>query len=59
MSLPENQSSYAEVRIPRLLRYPVKAQRLQLTVSEYVEKSTGRVKLLRFEGLKSVEGRPA
>ncbi len=59
MGLPENQNSYAEVRVSRLLRYPMTAQRLQLMVREYVEKSTGRVKLLRFEGLKPVEGRRA
>ncbi len=56
MGLPENQYSYAEVRVPRLLRYPVEAYRLQLKVREYLEKSTGQVKLLRFEGLKTVEG---
>jgi hypothetical protein len=59
MGLPENQHSYAEVRVPRLLYYPVEAYRLQLMVREYVEKSTGQVKLLRFEGLKPVEGRKA
>jgi hypothetical protein len=59
MGLPENQTAYAEVRVPRILRYPVKAQRLRLMVREYVEKGTGQVKLLRFEGLKPVEGRPA
>ncbi|MGH2498439.1 MAG: type III-D CRISPR-associated protein Csx19 [Ktedonobacteraceae bacterium] len=53
---------YAEVRIPRLLRYPdlksgnsQKAQRVQLAVQEYVDKSTGRVKLFRFSGLRPAE----
>jgi hypothetical protein len=44
---------YAEVRIPRLLRYPITEQsrRVQLTVCEYREKATGQVKLFRFQGL--------
>src|SRR6266700_3984363 len=53
---------YAEVRIPRLLRYPdlkpsssQKAQRVQLAVKEYADKSTGQVKLFRFSGLKPAE----
>lgn len=56
MGLPENQHAYAEVRVPRILYYPVKAPRLQLVVREYIEKSTGQVRLLRFEDLKPVEG---
>ncbi len=49
LSTPKN--LYAELRVPRLLSYPVRAQRLRLVVREYVEASTGRVQLLRFEGL--------
>jgi hypothetical protein len=59
MGLPEDRPAYAEVRVSRLLRYPMTAQRLQLMVREYVEKNTGLLKLLRFEGLKPVEGRRA
>ncbi|SRR6266496_2907212 len=53
---------YAEVRIPRLLRYPdlkpessQKARRVQLAVKEYADKRTGQVKLFRFSGLRPVE----
>lgn len=53
---------YAEVRIPRLLRYPdlkpdspQKAQRVQLAVQEYADTNTGQVKLFRFSGLKAAE----
>ena len=47
-------SYYAEVRIPRLLRYPIaeQARRVCLKVCEYVEKETGAVQLFRFQGLK-------
>ena len=58
----EGEEYYAEVRIPRLLRYPdlkpdssQKAQRVQLVVEEYTDKSTGQVKLFRFSGLKPAE----
>jgi hypothetical protein len=51
---------YAEVRIPRLLRYPSvehspKERRVQLVVCEYVEKETGSVKLFRFQKLEAAE----
>lgn len=49
---------YAEVRIPRLLRYPdlsQKAQRVQLAVQEYADTNTGQVKLFRFSGLRAAE----
>ncbi len=42
---------YAEVRIPRLLRYPElteKPRRVQLAVREYTDEKTGRVQLFRF-----------
>ena len=58
----EGEEYYAEVRIPRLLRYPdlkpessQKAQRVQLAVKEYADKSTGQVKLFRFSGLRPAE----
>ena len=58
----EGEEYYAEVRIPRLLRYPdlkpdssQKAQRVQLAVEEYTDKSTGQVKLFRFSGLRPQE----
>ncbi len=58
----EGEEYYAEVRIPRLLRYPdpepsasKKAQRVQLTVREYADNRTGRVKLFRFQDLRPAE----
>jgi hypothetical protein len=46
-------SCYAEVRIPRLLHYPIagQARRVRLEVCEYVEEETGAVQLFRFQGL--------
>jgi len=46
-------SYYAEVRIPRLLHYPIaeRVQRVCLQVCEYVEKETGALQLFRFQGL--------
>lgn len=55
-NLPEEQEYYAEVRIPRLLPYPVRARRVQLVVREYVDTTTGRVQLFRFLDLKAGEG---
>jgi hypothetical protein len=49
---------YAEVRIPRLLRYPElpeKPRRVQLAVREYNDEATGRVQLFRFQGLEAEE----
>ena len=58
----EGEEYYAEVRIPRLLRYPdpepsapKKAQRVQLTVREYADNRTGRVELFRFQDLRPAE----
>lgn len=44
---------YAEVRIPRLLHYPTQknAQRVQLTVCEYVDEKSGCIQLYRFQNL--------
>lgn len=54
--LGEDERYYAELRIPRLLRYPtVSKQRVQLTVCEYIEEETGRVQLYRFQKLEAVE----
>jgi hypothetical protein len=53
--LPADLHLYAEVRVPRLLYYPLRGQRLQLIVQEYVDKSTGQIQLLRFAGLKVAE----
>ena len=64
MGIPsvKGEEYYAEVRIPRLLRYPdlkpgssQKAQHVQLAVQEYADKSTGQVKLFRFSGLRPAE----
>lgn len=62
ITMEEGEQYYAEVRIPRLLRYPdlkpdspQKAQRVQLAAEEYIDKSTGQVKLFRFSDLKAAE----
>jgi hypothetical protein len=60
MGLAENQGYYAEVRIPRLLRYPdldkkSSKRRLQLSVCEYIEEKTGEVTLFRFQNLAEAE----
>jgi hypothetical protein len=55
MGLPEERDYYAEVRIPRLLHYPLRARRVQLAVREYVDTATGRVHLFRFLKLKAGE----
>jgi hypothetical protein len=60
LSQEEGWRYYAEVRIPRLLRYPRvdnprKEQRVQLVVCEYVDKETGSVKLFRFQDLRAAQ----
>jgi len=57
MGIEPEEGYYAEVRIPRLLHYPVleQPQRVQLVVREYMDKETGRVQLFRFQGLKPAE----
>jgi hypothetical protein len=49
----EGNSYYATVRIPRLLSYPISsgARRVQLVVREYLDETTGRVRLFRFRDL--------
>jgi hypothetical protein len=53
MGIEGKGSYYAEVRIPRLLNYPInrKAQRVKITVREYVDAITGQVALFRFQDL--------
>lgn len=51
---------YAEVRIPRLLRYPrldeeSGKRRVQLVVCEYVDEKTGSTRLFRFQKLEVAE----
>lgn len=53
--LANGEGYYAELRIPRLLRYPIVTEkRVQLTVCEYIEEVTGRVELFRFWSLTEV-----
>lgn len=57
MGIEPEEGYYAEVRIPRLLRYPAPAgaRRVQLVVREYLDKDTNEVKLFRFQGLSAAE----
>lgn len=63
MGLPAlvEEEYYAEARIPRLLRYPIKLdnpekkQRVKLVVREYIDTRTGQIKLFRFSGLEPAE----
>lgn len=60
LSQEDGQRYYAEVRIPRLLRYPMPKntgdkRRVQLVVYEYVDKETGSVRLFRFRKLEAAE----
>jgi hypothetical protein len=53
---PAEPGDFAEVRIPRLLRYPrlnwsAGTERLQLTVYEYIDRATGANVAYRFHGL--------
>ena len=50
---PAGTPIYAELRVPRLLRYPVSAhpRRVRLRVREYVDPGTGETVLSRFIGL--------
>ncbi len=55
MGIEDQNTYYAEVRIPRLLRYPQlegSPRRLQLVVCEYIEEKTEQVQLFRFQDLK-------
>lgn len=55
----KGKSFYATVRIPRLLLYPIQsgARQVQLQVREYLDESTGRVRLFRFQKLLGAEGK--
>lgn len=57
LGLEEDCRYFAEVRVPRLLRYPIEtdALRVQLLVREYVDDATGQVQLFRFQGLREAE----
>jgi hypothetical protein len=51
---------FAQVRIPRLLRYPVPqntASYVRLKVREYINAATGTVGLFRFQSLEAVEAK--
>lgn len=50
---PSDALVYAELRVPRLLRYPVdgRPRRVRLRVREYIDPMTGVVALSRFCGL--------
>jgi hypothetical protein len=50
---PDSGNYYAEVRIPRLLRYPAPegARRVRLAVCEYSNETTGNLEWFRFQGL--------
>ncbi|MHB8597665.1 MAG: type III-D CRISPR-associated protein Csx19 [Ktedonobacteraceae bacterium] len=57
---PTQPGDFAQLRIPRILRYPSprkgqNASRLQLVVSEYVDEDTGKVQLFRFRDLEPEE----
>lgn len=53
----EGYDYYATVRIPRLLSYPTDsgARRVRLRVCEYVDETTGRVRLFRFQKLEDAD----
>ena len=50
------EGDFAELRIPRLLHYPVEKPKryVQLFIQEYVDKSTGDVALFRFQAIRAV-----
>jgi hypothetical protein len=54
---PAQEGDYAEMRIPRLLRYPVESnwRRVRLQVVEYSDEKTGKVEFFRFQGLEAGE----
>jgi hypothetical protein len=60
MGLEQTAGYYAELRIPRLLRYPALAgsgqqRRVRLSTWEYVDDATGDVRLYRFSNLETAE----
>jgi len=54
---PATGGDFAEVRIPRLLRYPAPtdAKRVCIGVCEYVQETTGKVELFRFQSLEGAK----
>lgn len=50
---PAREGDFAEVRIPRLLRYPIqgKQRRVLVTISESINEQTGEVGQYRFQGI--------
>lgn len=54
---PATEGDFAEVRIPRLLRYPPleNAKRVHLGVCEYVQETTGKLELFRFQSLEPAD----
>ncbi len=55
---PAQPGDFAELRIPRLLRYPKQEhekRRVRLVVAEFVDDQTGIVELFRFQQLEAVE----
>jgi hypothetical protein len=55
---PVREGDFAEVRIPRLLRYPPvasNARRVQIIVCESIDEQTGQVEQYRFQGIKGSE----
>ena len=51
------EGDFAELRIPRLLHYPVEKSKryVQLFIQEYVDRGTGEVALFRFQAIRAVE----
>lgn len=48
---PAQEGDFAEIRVPRLLRYPrvpKNAQRMRIVISESIDKQTGRIEQYRF-----------
>jgi hypothetical protein len=56
MGKTASQEDFAQVRIPRLLRYPVGqgGRYVRLGVCEYIDTTTGRTVLFRFQSLEAV-----
>lgn len=55
---PAQEGDFAELRIPRLLRYPdlpVRKKRVCLSVREYTEQATGQILAFRFQDLEPTE----
>ncbi len=55
---PVREGDYIEVRVPRLLRYPIQSTkpRVTLRVCESIDKLTGEVIYYRFQGIEEAAG---